>query len=235
MIGLQANTLFGTLPPDARASIAAAAEISTFHAGQEIYGRQDTAEHVYFPLTCLIGVSTGSSDGESTMLVICGHEGMVGLPGMISGPTEGGSAKVLAGGRAARVSAAVLRSQFESDTDVRHPLLRYMQGLIGQIGVTAHCVAHHTLVQRLAALLLRLSDRSPGSAVVMTHQGLADALGVRRETVSKSARDLQLRGLLQCGRGNFTVVDRARLEATACSCYESNGRSHVPLLAQREH
>ena len=44
-------------------------------------------------------------------------------------------------------------------------------------------------------------------------------LGVRRATVSESARTLQQAGLIRYSRGRITIVDRDRLHAAACQCY----------------
>ena len=44
-------------------------------------------------------------------------------------------------------------------------------------------------------------------------------LGVRRSTVTVIAGSLQRAGLIHYRRGTITVLDRRRLEATACECY----------------
>jgi hypothetical protein len=42
---------------------------------------------------------------------------------------------------------------------------------------------------------------------------------VHRPTVSIAAAMLQKAGLIDCTRGQITIVDRAGLEAVSCSCY----------------
>jgi Mn-dependent DtxR family transcriptional regulator len=44
-------------------------------------------------------------------------------------------------------------------------------------------------------------------------------LGVRRATVSESARTLQQAGLIRYSRGRITIFDRDGLQAAACQCY----------------
>ena len=49
---------------------------------------------------------------------------------------------------------------------------------------------------------------------------IANMLGVRREGVAQVAGKLQSAGLIHYNRGRITVLDRPRLEAWACECYQ---------------
>ena len=53
----------------------------------------------------------------------------------------------------------------------------------------------------------------------MTQEFLAYMLGVRRQTVTVVAGALQNAGLIGYRRGVITVLDRPRLEDSACECY----------------
>jgi hypothetical protein len=44
-------------------------------------------------------------------------------------------------------------------------------------------------------------------------------LGATRSVVSRAAGNLQSEKMIQYTRGRVTVLDRRRLEATACECY----------------
>jgi Mn-dependent DtxR family transcriptional regulator len=53
----------------------------------------------------------------------------------------------------------------------------------------------------------------------MTHDLIANMLGVRREGVSIAAGHLQQQGLIKYVRGTITMLDRDALERSACECY----------------
>jgi Mn-dependent DtxR family transcriptional regulator len=61
-------------------------------------------------------------------------------------------------------------------------------------------------------------------------------LGIRRSSISVMAAKLQVNGLIRYNRGTITIIDRTRLEATACECYGS-AKHHLnatlPWLAPR--
>ena len=55
--------------------------------------------------------------------------------------------------------------------------------------------------------------------VAMTHDFLATMLGTNRPTVSQAAAILQKRKSIEYIRGGVRIVNRKKLEASACECY----------------
>jgi CRP-like cAMP-binding protein len=85
---------------------------------------------------------------------------------------------------------------------------------------TAVCNRHHSVDQQLCRWLLLSLDRLSSSELSMTQELIANMLGVRREGVTEAAGKLQLAGLIQYRRGKITVLNRRRLEARSCECYQ---------------
>jgi CRP-like cAMP-binding protein len=98
-------------------------------------------------------------------------------------------------------------------------LLRYTQSLMTQISQTAVCNRLHTVEQQLCRWLLINHDLLRSNKLIMTHDLIANMLGVRREGVSIAAGHLQEKGLIKYVRGTITMLDRDALERAACECY----------------
>ena len=56
--------------------------------------------------------------------------------------------------------------------------------------------------------------------MAVTHESLAQMLGVRRASVTDVLRPLQKEGLIRHRRGLVSVLDRKRLARAACECHQ---------------
>jgi CRP-like cAMP-binding protein len=90
---------------------------------------------------------------------------------------------------------------------------------MAQVSQTAACNRFHEVDTRLARWLLMTSDRLQRDEFLLTHDFLAHMLGVRRVGVTHAADDLRRDNLIEYSRGKINILDRKRLEASACTCY----------------
>lgn len=74
-------------------------------------------------------------------------------------------------------------------------------------------IAFKGLIPRLASLLLREADDDEISG--LSHQDIAERLGVYRETVTSALNELKAAGLVEIGRKRITIVNKPRLERAA--------------------
>ena len=105
------------------------------------------------------------------------------------------------------------------------------QALITHMAQTAVCNRHHTVDQQLCRWLLLNLDRSPSNVLAMTHESIANKLGMRGECVTDAAGKLRSVGVISYNRGHITVLDRARLESRGCECYTVVKEEFNRLLA----
>lgn len=74
-------------------------------------------------------------------------------------------------------------------------------------------IAFKGLIPRLASLLLR--EAQDNDITGLSHQDLAERLGVYRETVTSALNELKTAGILEIGRKRITITNRERLERAA--------------------
>ncbi|HET9819800.1 MAG TPA: Crp/Fnr family transcriptional regulator, partial [Rhodanobacteraceae bacterium] len=168
--------------------------------------------------------------GGTCEIAIVGNEGVVGASPCMGAGEDPTRAVVQSAGPAHRMRVGELRQEFESSGAVQHLLLRYMQALFVQVAQSAVCNRHHSVEQQLGRWLLMSMDRLPSSRLVMTHELIAQMLGVRREGVTEAAGKLQRAGAISYQRGRIEVLDRTRLESMSCECYGVVRREFARLL-----
>ena len=112
-----------------------------------------------------------------------------------------------------------MQNILESAPQLQLMLSRYavVQGM--QVAQTAACNRLHDIKQRLARWLLMTQDRVDSESLPITHDFLATMLGTDRPTVSLAAGVLQKKKLIEYARGAVTIVNRKKLEDSACECY----------------
>ena len=175
--------------------------------------------YAYFPTTAIVSLHCVMASGASSETAAVGNEGMVGIALFMGGETMASSAVVQIAGEALRLEPSLLQREFEKAGALHLLLLRYVQSLITQIAQSGVCNRHHSIEQQLCRWLLATLDRATSAEIVMTHELVANTLGVRRESITGAATKLQRAGFIRYRRGHISVLDRVGLEASACECY----------------
>lgn len=190
--------------------------ISKDEVGHELSG---TLDYVYFPTTSILSLICVMEDGASAETAVIGNDGMVGVTFFMGGEAASCQTVVHNVGFAYRIKKNFLKQEFDRSNTVRNMLLRYALVLMNQIAQTAVCNRHHSVEQQLCRWLLSNLDRLRSNELIMTHELIANTLGVRREGITEAAGKLRNEGLIQYNRGHITVLDRKRLEKRSCECY----------------
>ena len=213
------NHLIAALPIDEFTRLKSNLEPVTLSLGEVIYESGEQLEHIYFPTTAIISLLYIMENGSTAEIGMAGNDGLVGIALYMGGSTTPSRAVVQSAGNAFRMASKALNDEFSLGGVFQKVLLRYTQSLMTQISQTAVCNRLHSVEQQLCRWLLINHDLLQSNKLIMTHDLIANMLGVRREGVSIAAGHLQKQGLIKYVRGTITMLDRPALERAACECY----------------
>jgi CRP-like cAMP-binding protein len=213
------NQLLASLPPDVAEILQSRIEAVDLAAGEMLYEAGVILRHVYFPVTAVVSLVSPLLDGACAEVAVVGREGVAGVCAFMGGGKALSSAVVQRSGSAWRMSARDIADLARDVEPVMQQLLRYTQALFTQMAQTSACHQHHALAPQLCRWLLQHLDRQVGDEMRVTQERIAGMLGVRRESVTEAALQLQRDGLICYSRGRLKVLDRHGLEEHSCECY----------------
>lgn len=218
---LYQNRLLAELPPDDLERLCAVLRPIELHRGDVITVSGRPPEHLYLLEQGVVAVQ-----GEAGPAVdLIGRSGVVGLEALfVPGGGAAGRATVLVSGQAHRLTGPALRANVSRSSSLNEILMMAMQCRVLRLTQAAICHARHALEARTARWLLMLRDELGSDELPVTHEFLAEALGVRRAGVTGAMVAFQQNGLLQQGRARVRIANAAGLERSACAC-------HARLLA----
>jgi CRP-like cAMP-binding protein len=224
------NHLLAALPPEQWEHWRRHLEFADMRLGEVLYEPGDTLTHVYFPTTAIVSLLYVMRNGESAEIAIVGSEGLVGVALFMGGGSTSSRALVQSAGGAYRLSAALMKREFDQSGPVLRLLLRYTQALMTQMVQTAACNKHHSLDQQLCRWLLLSLDRLPSMEMQMTRKLIAHMLGVTEARATDAVLKLKNLGLINYELGLIEVPDRTALEKRSCECYAVVKQEYDRLL-----
>ena len=214
------NQLLLALCGEERARLGLKLQCAALSLGQVLREPGRPVEHVYFPTSSVISFLYTMQDGSTAEMGLVGNDGVAGIEVFLGGQTTPHRAVVQIAGEAWRIPATLFQGEVARSASMERILLRYTQALLTQISQTAVCNRLHCMAQRLCRWLLMCHDRVGKDEFVLTHEFLAEMLGVRRQTVTAIAGMLQTASLISYRRGVLRILNRKKLEAASCECYE---------------
>jgi CRP-like cAMP-binding protein len=228
------NRLLDLLPGGASGPLVAAARVVSLPHGQEVFRQDGPMPHVYFPTTSVVGIVLAVEEGRQVEAKTVGNEGMIGLPLFLGVDFHPFRAVVHLPGEALQVPAPAFSKAVEPGGLLDRHLRRYALYRLRCASQTGVCNSLHAVEERMARWLLMAHDRAGTDEFLLTHEFLAELLGIRRQTVSVIAGTLQRAGLITYRRGVLRVLDREGLETASCECYEVLKDLYAHIMGARD-
>lgn len=187
--------------------------------GEKIYEQGEVIRHVYFPDSGVVSLLSAVNERATLEVGLIGSEGVVGLAVFLGVRTSNNRAIVQGAGHALRIKTEDFLVASENGGALPNLLRRFTHSLLAQVSQSAACYCFHPVEARLARWLLMTADRMQTDEFPVTQEFLSNMLGVRRESVNKSAVVIQQQELISYSRGSVSINNRTGLEKAACVCY----------------
>jgi CRP-like cAMP-binding protein len=213
------NVILRSISDNDYASLRPHLEYVTLPSHLILHEADRVLEFAFFPNRGLISLVVLMKNGKTAEAGIVGVEGFTGTLAAVGLTHSPLRAVVQITGDGFRVPVRALQNTLESATNLQLMLSRYdaIRGM--QVAQTAACNRLHDVEQRLARWLLMTQDRVDSGTLLITHDFLATMLGTDRTSVSLAAAVLQRKKLIQYTRGAVKILNRKKLEESACECY----------------
>ena len=214
------NRFLATLNPAIYAQLLPDLELVAFIRDGDLYHHTGVIDYIYFPVTSIVAMVNVLQDGTSPEVAAIGNDGLIGTNLLLGVQSPTTKFIVQSAGFGYRIKADLIKKMFDRDTEFRDLTLRYVHLLMSQSIQIAACNRYHTIEQQLCRFLLSCLDRWNSHRISLTHQRVADLLGVRRASVSEASAKLAHAAYIKYHRGCVTILDRHGLQKLVCECYQ---------------
>ncbi len=194
-------------------------QLVSLNKGDVLYEKGSSQQGVYFPINAVLALQTQMADGFVSDVALIGNRSMT-VAGLCCTGVSYDRAIVRVSGLAYRIGVQDFVASVRTDAPALMQLLDLSKQRLLQISKSVACARHHSTEERVARYLLDLMDITDASDIHLTHQELADGVGVRRESVSLILKKLERNRVVLLERGSVGILDRSALLDWACECYE---------------
>jgi CRP-like cAMP-binding protein len=189
---------------------------------------------IYFPLDCLIGLFLRMPDDTLFEIATIGCEG-ISSPSYLPARNIAFTAICLIPGTAFKLKTDAFRKEVRVSPLLERQLFRSTVGLLYQAIVRASCNQRHSVEQRSAGLLLRISDQINTERFPLTHYKVSLMLKVGRPRVTAALGYLQKLKLIDLSRGTISILNRQDLGQVSCDCYNELKKEYDSLYQRLAH
>ncbi|MBD5099652.1 MAG: Crp/Fnr family transcriptional regulator [Clostridiales bacterium] len=194
-----------------------------YRAGQLVYLQGARPECFYYLISGSVRSFISSSSGEERVLAVHRSGDLMGEASFFDGCPRVTSAMALEDCRILTIDRPQLDAAFQRHPELALPMLQY---LARTVRLLSDHVGSSSLPaqQRIARWLLGqpgvasdagVSTVQESGAIRATHEGVGQAVGLSRVTVSRVLGELAAQGLVELGYRSITILERTQLEDMA--------------------
>lgn len=215
------NEILKSLPSNVLSELSPILEQVYLNTGEYLYQPEDVINYLYFPETAIVSDFQILEDGKTLEVAMIGREGIAGFSSIFSSHSSPNWLQVSIPGKALRIDSKLFRQEFAKFPALQNLLYDYVNLYIAQISQKVICNSHHSVEERLCCWLLMIADRCGRNSLPLTQEQIAGFLGVHRPSITLITQSLREKGIINYLRGKISILDKQKLEFTACDCYST--------------
>jgi CRP-like cAMP-binding protein len=224
------NRLLAALPQPDFLLIAKHLVTSSMPVGRVLNEADDTVDEVYFPIKGMLSLLAVLRDGKAIEIAIVGREGVVNAMAGLGLLRSNVRIVVQMPSDLTFISASHFSDAASQSRSIQNMCINFNEVLLTQARVNAACNATHTVEERFCRWLLQSSDKAESNTVSLTHELVAEMLGVRRTSITQVAQKIQDTGAVKYSRGVIEILDRPLLLKLSCECYQTITEKAAALI-----
>jgi len=184
-----------------------------YRTGQIVYLQGARPDHFYYLISGSVRSFISSSAGEERVLAIHRAGDLMGEASFFDGCPRVTSAMAVEDCRILAIDRAQLDAAFQRHPELALPMLQYLARTVRIL--SDHVGASSLPAQQRITRWLLGQPAGKGGQLKATHEGIGQAVGLSRVTVSRVLGELSTQGLVELGYRSVSLLDRDGLEALA--------------------
>ncbi len=212
--GVPAADLFEGFTAEELEEVRRVTTARSFQKGQVIYTPGETGEALFLLRSGAVQIYRMSPEGRKLVIAHLLPFSFFGEMSCIGQGMYDTYAEVTEDSQVILMNCAVLERLLTTKPQVARRILEAFGRRVVEAERQLEDIAFKGMTARVAALLLREADGG-GELSGLSHQDIAERLGVYRETATNALNELKAAGLISIGRKRVSILDRRRLERVA--------------------
>jgi CRP-like cAMP-binding protein len=216
---LRSAALFADVTPSRLVPLASRAFVRRFAPGQVLFTEGEPSDHLYVVRSGRVRILVQSVHGEDMTLSVLGPGDTIGELSMIDGQPRSASAEALSATELVTLPADDVRAALHADPVLLLAVAAELASTVRRLTSGTADLVFLDLPRRLAKLLVTEAREEPAGRLRvdlgMSQSGLADRLGVTRQSLNRALAGLLRRGWITAEDGGFVIPDPTALRQFA--------------------
>jgi len=214
MTFLARNAIFHQLDVAELHNIERITTIATYAPGRILYRPGEKGNTLFLLVSGIVHLYHLSTDGRKLIIAMPKTDTCFGEVALLGNGPHSSFAEVIKEARICVISKHDIEQIVTHTPSVTTALLKSVEQHFAQIEAQLVNTTFKSVNARLAMLLLQLAHETQ-MVDGLSHEELAEHLGVYRETVSVALRDLKEVGAIELGRKHVTICNKPLLKEIA--------------------